>query len=96
MAKDHVMFGFASVTVDATSTQQCIQQCVYSMQLYNIVCRAGVMFTGPEKKQNCILTVESRSTQPAAYAAMPGSDYFEPQCANDPPAQAAKTRSVNG
>jgi hypothetical protein len=95
LAPKHILVGFANVIVDAQSLQQCLQQCIYSMQLYNIVCRSGIIFYG-EQKQNCILTTETRTSQPNAYSVdTDGSvDYFEPRCSSDPPPTTLTGRSA--
>ena len=78
-----ILVGFAETVVDATSLQQCFDNCLNSKKLYGFKCISG-MYYFEEPQLNCILNTEDRFTQPDLFTSESSDlvDYFETGCNN--------------
>ncbi|KAE9550737.1 hypothetical protein FO519_006038 [Halicephalobus sp. NKZ332] len=76
-----ILVGFAETVVDATSLQQCFDNCLNSKKLYGFKCISG-MYYFEEPQLNCILNTEDRFTQPDLFTSESSDlvDYFETGC----------------
>lgn len=76
-----ILVGFAETVVDASTLQQCFDNCLNSKKLYGFKCISG-MYYFEEPQLNCILNTEDRFTQPDLFTAEATDivDYFEIGC----------------
>uniref|UniRef100_A0AC34F1S0 Apple domain-containing protein n=1 Tax=Panagrolaimus sp. ES5 TaxID=591445 RepID=A0AC34F1S0_9BILA len=76
-----ILVGFAETVVDASSLQQCFDNCLNSRKLYGFKCISG-MYYFEEPQLNCILNTEDRFTQPDLFTTESADlvDYFETGC----------------
>lgn len=76
-----ILVGFAETVVDASSLQQCFDNCLNSKKLYGFKCISG-MYYFEEPQLNCILNTEDRFTQPDLFTTESADlvDYFETGC----------------
>lgn len=76
----HLIVGYNRKTVDASSYDQCLQQCLTAKQQFQFTCNSG-QYYADATTENCILNEETRETKPDVYLSTDDNNiYFEPQC----------------
>uniref|UniRef100_A0A1I7YQG9 Apple domain-containing protein n=1 Tax=Steinernema glaseri TaxID=37863 RepID=A0A1I7YQG9_9BILA len=76
-----ILVGFAETVTDASSFEQCFDNCLNSKKLYGFACSSG-MYYFEEPQLNCILNTEDRNTQKELFTEENSDivDYFETGC----------------